>query len=59
MKNSAVKNMIANQFNWVELSDINVVFEWSQGSLEHYRVTLCDEGEFREFGLNIEFVEIV
>ncbi|WCO82096.1 hypothetical protein vBPpSSYP_114 [Pseudomonas phage vB_PpS_SYP] len=59
MKNSAVRAMISNQFNRVEISQINVVFLSSIAGVETYDVKLVDEdGKYREFVLTLDFVEV-
>lgn len=59
MKNAAVKAMIARQFSKVDDSQINVVFLSSIAGVETYDVKLVDEdGEYREFVLTLDFVEV-
>jgi len=59
MKNSAVRAMISNQFNNVEINQINVVFLSSIAEVETYDVKLVDEdGKYREFVLTLDFVEV-
>lgn len=58
MKNIAVKAMIRYQFNWVEESDVSVEFLSSVGLEEEYRVTVMDDGVFKEFKLKVEMEEV-
>ena len=58
MKNAAVKAMIAKQFNHVELSDINVIFDIAIGGKEEYIIYLMDDGVYKQFKVTVEMSEI-
>ena len=56
MKNSAVRAMIKNQFSWVD--NISVEFIAATGQQEEYKISIDDDGNYREFKLLVELQEI-
>ncbi|MNC48243.1 hypothetical protein D3C75_973460 [compost metagenome] len=58
MKNSAVKAMICNQFPWTEVDQVSVVFEISVDCMEEYRVSLVDDGVYKEFIVQVKMEQV-
>lgn len=56
MKNSAVKAMVRDQFQWA--NNLYVEFLLSEGTKEEYKVTFDDDGVYREFTLSVDFKEL-
>ena len=57
MKNSAIREMIVNQFNWVDRNDISVIFVAAIGNQYEFDVSLMDDGMYKEFSVKVEMEE--
>lgn len=57
MKNSAIREMIVNQFNWVDRNDISVTFTQATGNQYEFDVSLMDDGVYKEFTVKVEMEE--
>lgn len=57
MKNSAIREMIVNQFNWVDRNDISVIFTQAIDNQYEFDVSLMDDGVYKEFTVKIEMEE--
>lgn len=57
MKNSAIREMIVNQFNWVDRNDISVIFTQSIDNQYEFDVSVMDDGVYKEFTVKVEMEE--
>lgn len=57
MKNSAIREMIVNQFNWVDRNDISVIFTQAIDNQYEFDVSLMDDGVYKEFTVKVEMEE--
>lgn len=57
MKNSAIREMIVNQFNWVDRNDISVIFTQAIDNQYELDVSLMDDGVYKEFTVKVEMEE--
>lgn len=57
MKNSAIREMIVNQFKWVDRNDISVIFVAVIGNQYEFDVSLMDDGVYKEFSVKVEMEE--
>lgn len=57
MKNSAVREMILNQFNWIDRNDISIIFVACIANQYEFDVSLMDDGVYKEFTVKVEMEE--